>query len=342
MTETPIQATFAYAPPERAATIGEKIIKKIQEVADTATDTQKEFVESLVARAIAAKDHPTVEIVTIEPAVAALLFLYHNRFNREWAPSWTEFLGLMMLSSEDWKPNGQGYSLYDEDGSIGDGGHRLGAQAYTGTTLSVPIYFGMKRAAVGTIDCGKKRSGADSARLSGVANAAAKERLLKSIWGYENKARMVSDRPRNFDNPQAMARQIQAYDGLLTRALEISQITFEEAIDPVINEPTAATLAGLLLHHLWADDRAVKYIEQLQNQEFESDKSPLYLAAEHIRRHKKPADVVGPQSAVGAVVKALILIENGYTTTKPQDIANAAKNLPDPTYPAKKMIAAAE
>jgi len=342
MADTLSQGSFAYLPPERPATLGEKIIRKIQEAADTATPHQVDFVGELVSRAIAAKDHPVVDIIVIEPSVAALLFLQHNTFNREWAPNWTEYLSTLMRSENEWKPNAQGYSLYGEDGCIGDGGHRLAAQAYAGITLSVPVYFGMSRDAVGTIDCGRKRSGADTARLAGVANAVAKERVLRSVWGYESKAHLVSDKPRNADNPQAMAKSIQAYDGLLTRALEIAQVASDDAVNPVINDQTTAALAALLLHHLWSDDTTVDYIDQLQKEEFESEKSPLYLAAQHIRTNKKPKDTVGPQSAIGAIVKAMLLMESGYTTTRLKEIANAAKNLPDPTHPATKMSTAAE
>lgn len=317
--------------------LGERLVAHIQEVADKVSDKERQLVAELCQRAIAAAKEPQLGFVTITPEIAALLFLEHNLFNRNWRPEWTDILARMMREGE-WRPNSQGYSLYGDDGSVADGAHRLAAQAYVGVELTMPVYFGMAKTDVATLDCGKARAGSDVAALAGVVNAREKEALLQALWSYEKGAGIAST---IFHTPAAISKEIVANDALLSRALEIGMSSTEEATDPLLQGKVAAKVAGLCLRHKWPETRLIERLEELQTADFASDKAPLCLAKVYIEAHRRPADTITPQREVGMVIRAMNLAESGATTARKQEIVSAGKHLPDPTYPAGQQFGVA-
>ena len=331
--------TQLFQQPDRPLPIGERIVAHIQGIAEAATELDRQAVDELTRRAIDAANQPVLDLVTIKPGMAAISFLEHNSFNRSWRPEWTEVLARLMREGE-WRPNSQGYAYYGDDGSVADGAHRLGAQAYSGVTLSMPVYFGMSKSDVATLDCGKPRAGADVAALSGVVNAKEKEALLQALWSYEKGAGMPAT---SFHSQADIAKQIVANDALLARALEIGRSSVEDAGDPLLQGKAAAKVAGLLLRHKWPETRVVERLDELQIADFASDKAPLCLAKIYIEAHRKPADTITPQRELGMVIRAMTMAESGVVTSRTKEITSAAKHLPDPTYPTgQKFTAAAD
>lgn len=111
----------------------DQMLAKITRVAESATEDERQKVAELRRKDRAAQ----VETHLITPPMAGLLFL--DGFDRDWDPEWCFTLAHVM-SLDRWRPDSPGYVLY-ADGSLADGRHRLGAQAYSETTLSVAIYF---------------------------------------------------------------------------------------------------------------------------------------------------------------------------------------------------------
>src|SRR6185369_12877909 len=334
MTTEPVSP---FQQPERQLSVGERIVAHIQRVAETATEVDVKAVAELCERAKACTDEPELGFAKITPGMAALLFLHHNTFNRSWRPDWTDVLARMMRDG-DWRRTPQGYGFYRDDGSVADGGHRLGAQAYSGTELTMSIYFGMSKSDVATLDCGKTRAGADVAALIGVTNAKEKEALLQGIWSYEKGAHIPST---SFHSPGEIAKEIVSNDALLTRALEIGRASVEDANDPLLQGKAAAKVAGVCLRHQWPETRLIERLDELQMGDFSSDKAPLCVAKMYIEDHRKPADTVTPQREMGMVIRGMTLAESGVTNTRKQEIIAAGKHLPDPTYPAGQKYPAA-
>lgn len=331
------ETLFHFQQPERQLPIGERIVAHIQGIAEAATEVDIKAVAELCDRARASAAEPELGFAKVTPGMAALLFLHHNAFNRSWRPDWTDVLARMMRDGE-WRRTSQGYGLYGDDGSVADGGHRLAAQAYSGTELVVSIYFGMSKTDVAALDCGKARAGADVAALSGVTNAKEKEALLQAVWSYEKGAGIPST---SFHSQGEIAKEIISNDGLLTRALEIGRASVEDANDPLLQGKAAAKVAGLCLRHEWPETRLIERLDELQMGDFSSDKAPLCIAKVYIEAHRKPADTITPQREIGMVIRSMTLAESGVTNTRKQEISSAAKHLPDPTYPSGQKYPAA-
>jgi hypothetical protein len=320
--------------------LASQLTAKILEVADTATKDERQQVADWITRA---KDHdgdPVIEFHEVTPAVAALFFLEHNNYNRAWEPQWTGHLARVMESG-GWKVNSQGYALYGDTGDVGDGAHRLGAQAVSGTTLMMPICFGISKDAVGTLDCGKKRTVADAASLAGISNSTAKASLLKAIWAYERSAGFPV--PVSSANIPAVVDYLRLHEGALARAIELAQMSQMDAYDPLLGDNPAARIIGVLLRHRWPEGRVTERLDELQTSDFTSDKAPLAIARTFIEQHRKPKDTIEGGGEAGVIIKAMILAEERSTVNKKgeQEIFNAAKHPPNPTYPAAQQSRAA-
>lgn len=111
------------------------MIAKITRIAESATEEERQKVAELRHKAI--DNVGQVETHLITPPMAGLLFL--DSFKPDWESEWCFTLAHVM-SLDRWRSDSPGYVLY-ADGSLADGRHRLGAQAYSETTLSVAIYF---------------------------------------------------------------------------------------------------------------------------------------------------------------------------------------------------------
>jgi len=75
------------------------------------------------------------------------------------------------MSAGRWMLTGQGIIFLD-DGSLGDGQHRLHAIVQSGVTVQIPVVRGVSSLAMGGIDVGAKRSVADHMHLHyGTSNA---------------------------------------------------------------------------------------------------------------------------------------------------------------------------
>jgi hypothetical protein len=314
------------------ADLASQLTAKILEVAEQATPEERQKVADWIARAIASAGHPVIEFHEVTPAIAALLFLEHNHFNREWDANWSHQLSRIMEAG-GWRITSQGYALYGDNGDVGDGSHRMAAQAVSGTTLVMAICFGISKEAVGTLDCGKRRTVANAAELAGIVNATAKSSLLKAIWAYERSVGMPV--PVAQANVPEVVKYIKQYDVLLARAIELAQTSLMDAYDPLLRDNPAAKIIGILLRHSWPEGRVTERLDEIQTSDFADEKAPLAVARKFIESHRKPKDVIDTSSESGVVIKGMLMAEvrNSVNRKGEQEIANAADHPPDPTYP---------
>jgi hypothetical protein len=321
---------------DRPISLADRISSVVGKVAELATADDKAKVDELVAKAKACASNPTVDFVTYTPGMAALLILQHNRFNRSWTPDHVNGLAQMMMAGE-WRQNSQGYALYGDAGDVGDGSHRLRAQCFSSTTLTMVTYFGMNKDDVATLDCGKPRTAADAAELEGIVNAQEKGKLLQAIWAYERAAGLSLSKP-SAKNIRAVTNQVKLHDGLLQLALDIGNIACpeEESSECLVDDTGAAKIAGILLRHKWPRNRIEDLLEKLQMRDFDSDKAPLAKAREYIERNRKPDFIINSAQEVQVVIKAMLMQESGRTAVNQRyerEIQGAVRSAANPTYP---------
>jgi hypothetical protein len=321
---------------DNPVSLADQITAKVTIIAGAATAEERAAVEAMREKAKRHRGAAVQEKVEITPAMAAILFLDYNNFNRPWDPSWTNDLGRIMTSG-DWRLTNQGYGLYGDDGSVGDGAHRMAAQAYTGTTLTMWMYYGMEKEDVAALDCGKRRTAADAAALAGVIDSKSKSELLQTVWAYEKSVGIANH--VNTANVKAVAEQIKACDALLARALEIGETSLVDAIDPLLAAKQGAKVMALLLRHRWPEARALERLDEVQTCDFDNDKAPLLVARKFIEENRAPKEVLAKQREIGVVIKGMLMAETGVLVNpkRTNEIKNAAKHAPDPTYPSQSF-----
>jgi hypothetical protein len=205
----------------------------------------------------------------------------------------------------------------------------------------MPTFFSMLQADVGVLDCGKKRSAADAATLAGVANAKDKAELLSAIWTYEKAAGIANPVP--VSNVVAVAVEIQRLDALLSRALEIGEVSLLDAVEPLIGESWAAKVAGILLNHKWPENRLTDRLDELQNADFDDEKAPLAKVRGYIESNRPEPNKLTSANELRLIIKGMLLAETGVLVNpkRMNEIINAIKHAPNPEYPVSEFKGAA-
>jgi hypothetical protein len=318
--------------------LADEMSEKIAQAAIAATTEDRAIHKHIIETAMAHSepgDH-VAEYITMTPGLAALSWESQN-FNRLWKASHSYSLSQIMEAGE-WRENGTTYGFFGDDGSLGDGVHRTAAQACSGVSLRVLCVMGISKNDVATIDCGKQRTAADAAALSGVADAAEKGHILQACWSYDQSVKIVSRAPHN--NVAAIAREIERNDDMLTRAIEIAQMSVEENRNKLLSTKAAARLVAILLRHHWPEDTVIEWLDEIQKEGSEMDNTLIEFAREHIEDHRKPVDTITAARETGVVIKGFQLAESGaaISPTRKKEIRNAQKNPPVPTFPHRDTI----
>ena len=95
-----------------------------------------------------------------------------------------------------WVDNGQSI-VFDTDGVLRDGQHRLHAVIEAGIPVQSVVVTGVSKDAMPTIDCGKSRIFADVCMINGEANANMLAAVVKIAWLYANGKVFARIRPTN-------------------------------------------------------------------------------------------------------------------------------------------------
>lgn len=127
------------------------------------------------------KWNESVEIENIGPA-KAVKYMSMNHRNRSLSErDITKYAREM--SAGNWFMNGETI-IFDEDGNLINGQHRLSAIIRSGVTIRVVVVRGVKKAAFATMDQGKRRSASDVLSSMGEANYSQLAALAKAIRHY--------------------------------------------------------------------------------------------------------------------------------------------------------------
>ena len=129
-------------------------------------------------------DEMTSRVVLMTPEIA-LGWLKRNDKNRPFSRDSARLLAAEMANGY-WAENGESV-VFDTDGVLIDGQHRLQGVVNSGHEYRVPVITGVKAEARPTVDTGKKRSGAQNLQMAGEKNAAVLSATLTLWKGYEGR-----------------------------------------------------------------------------------------------------------------------------------------------------------
>ena len=126
----------------------------------------------------------TQHIVLLTPEIA-LTWLKRNDINRPFSRGNARLLADEMTAGR-WKENGESI-VFDTDGTLIDGQHRLQAVLNSGREYLVPVVTGIAAAVRPTVDTGRKRTTANNLGMAGESNAATLAAALLLWKGYESR-----------------------------------------------------------------------------------------------------------------------------------------------------------
>tara|TARA_R110002153_G_C13185191_1_gene485487 strand:- start:42 stop:941 length:900 start_codon:yes stop_codon:yes gene_type:complete len=130
----------------------------------------------------------SVELTLVTPKLAENYLRFNNK-NRKLSSNNLQFL-VNEMKSDRFIENGEAI-VFDKNGYLKDGQHRLGAILKSGKSFFIPIVRGVKPIAMGTYDTGKNRSSADVLELNGFKYSALISKFIVSISKYsENKSKV--------------------------------------------------------------------------------------------------------------------------------------------------------
>jgi hypothetical protein len=246
-------------PPEQLRTkVQREAWFEIRAIAEGASNEDRAQAARLIARAKAGP-HPSVEIVTLTPGMAAVLFMESNSFNRPMDIARARGYAADLRRGH-FMAHHQGIGFY-ADGVLGDGQHRLFAIAISKQTFDMPVYFGLLKRAVEVIDQPKQRNLGEYLTLQGVPEARIKSQLATEAmkWPYLAPGSRV---PR-FNN---MEREewVREHQRELDRAIQIAKKTTEAEGDVILPEKEAAYVAlGLILAGM-REAEIITFVSELQ------------------------------------------------------------------------------
>lgn len=316
-----------------AKEIAAMINGKAEQLRSVATAEERASLNDLVQRSIAATK-PLMIPTIVTPTMMAILWLEHNRWNRDWNPKTSAAYAQLMVDGQ-WRITSQTvYALSKEGGDLLDGGHRGAAQILADCTLDMFICLGMSKDDLAALDCGKKRHAYEVSKLLGIANAKEKQTVLVEGWNYLAHVGIISDAVDE-TNVNGVAAKIQEHDRLLTRALDVGAAATANAEFPLLKELVASRVAGVLLRCGWNQETVIDMLGEIQTSEFASETTPLLFARDHIEAHAQPETVWSLPKQIAVIIKGMLMATEGVqmttrNTAKLKQLDGAATRWPDP------------
>lgn len=145
----------------------------------------------------------SVETITPEMAEKLLTTSQEHVKNRNVADSRVDLLSDQMKSGK-WRTNGEPI-IFDEDGYLLDGQHRLWAVVNSKVTIETVITRGVERSTFATIDTGAGRTAGDVLSIVGEANTPILASTLGWLHRYETGKMLWHLKPSGFTSATGLA-----------------------------------------------------------------------------------------------------------------------------------------
>ncbi len=205
-----------------------------------------------------AKGMTVVEHARINPAIAAVLFLEHNKMNRQVTFSKCYDFSASMKRGE-WKYHHQGIAFYP-DGTLADGQHRMAAVALSETTQEFQVTPNFQREAIDVIDRSKRRTAGEGLQMLGISNGKVKAAIGQTAMIYMAKHDRSSEK---FTDVQIESWCLD-HDPVLTESVEIGHRSDQNISDPCLNKAQASSIALLMLLGGWGHQQVVGFVASIQ------------------------------------------------------------------------------
>lgn len=317
-------------------------LDKIVAVYEAATDEDKKIVKYIVDRAKTGVRE--CEAIKLTPGVAAILFIDHNKQNREWRHLASEAYAEEIRQGL-WEYTNQGIGMLTS-GNAGDGQHRLAAIALSGQAVLMSVTFGMEFSSIIAIDTGLRRQASDFLAIEHATQPKRKQAVLKQTFATLKRIAVNEEAGRPYvlksGNRDTYAA-IKLHDRLLDEALEIGDESVRGRSKPTLKPNEAAALTFGLLLQGWPKASIVTDLDVLQSgEDRDGGNSPLFVASDQLLKETVKHDGATVTARLAMALKGFVLHEQGVKGVRVTDIRNAmkAKSGLDITFPGPAQKAA--
>lgn len=197
-----------------------------------------------------------VRLNLVTPSVAKNYLRYNDK-NRKVSEKNLYFLSNQMKNGS-FLENGESI-VFDTNGVLKDGQHRLEAIIKSGKSYWIPIVHGVEPLAMATYDTGKNRSASDILELSGFKSSGSISSLIIAINNYNNNTRarkMDNTQNGSMTNQQVLEYCEQNYDWINPLLLKAQSII--HAMKPTV---MTRTKVGLFLYMIGGENPTEIHIE---------------------------------------------------------------------------------
>jgi hypothetical protein len=239
----------------------------------------------------------TVEVRSVGPADADAMLKLNVR-NRKVTLK-NVALWVAAMERGEWMLNGETI-IFDEDGNLFQGQHRLLAIKKSGKTIDVLIVRGIRRDAFKTLDSGRKRSIPDTLDINGEKNVNVLAAALRAV------SFLVGQHPLNTALTTTQSEKLLA---------EHPTARFWSSLHASTTKKFMPSLfAGVLTvaAERYGHDPIKRFYDQVATGEGLKSTDPAYLLRERFRDRAR-SDVVMYQHAIAYCIKAMNAYTQGHT-----------------------------
>jgi hypothetical protein len=316
---------------DRKIDLSEKVKTKVLETVAAATDEDRVAVADLIQHARSGSREP--RLVTMTPGMAAIIFTKHNGQNREFSESNALAIADLMTQKR-FVYNTQTIGFLD-NGTLGDGQHRILGQVLAGVPHEWNVAFGMPVENIQSVDIGRPRQAYHYLGIMGVSHAKMKENALRSTYAYLVKR---GDKTKRLSNKPDIVAAVQQHNHLLDKAVAMGERSVSNVTKPIMEVKEATTFAFLMLYAgEWPEDRLIEKLAAFQLGHGDSvggANSPRFLAGTLLAKDEsKKGEKIPAVGRLAVAVRAFVLEEDGVGAIRVSELRAAIKNPPDPHYP---------
>jgi hypothetical protein len=232
----------------------------------------------------------TAEIVNVTPDVAANFLKFNNK-NRDTSKTNFNFIVNEMRTGR-FLENGESI-IFDKNGVLKDGQHRLSAIVETGKTYKLCVVRGVNPDVMATLDTGKNRSAADVLSLNGFQNTTRLAALIVGInaWSVNKSKQQESSGNKNYKfTNQLVLEYCQNNYEWLFEIIKNSDRIYKKQTNPKVLTNTQIALFAYLLGGESPDKSIYDLLNNVTgvSRSFETAASYLYIKLYNSKINKEP------------------------------------------------------
>ena len=257
----------------------------------------------------------TSRVVVLTPDIAKG-WLRHNTLNRKFSRNGARSLSTEMARGY-WRENGESI-VFDREGILIDGQHRLQAVLNSGHSYRCPVITGIEAVVRPTVDTGLKRSGAANLQMAGEPNSTALAATLLLWKGYQARdARVMthpqSGPPETRTSIPGIMDYLSEYPGIRQAVTETLSLRPAGQGRALVPSSEAALVWYAIVDSGAGKDRASEFVGSVLSGYNLNEQSPIVALRRRLIDHLRPGQRMDKRERIALILKTWQLWSTGKT-----------------------------